>query len=261
MKSDDIRFSKIKEDRGWYFVEYTPPMLNHRFSILELSIIDFSDLETIAVALETEAKVWLSRYPVPIMATAYSLDESLLPLDKVRPFNHLTAWIDTKNHMSVMHWEFVGDKNLPDIALNREYLKEIFSTFPSKSGLEINNELAQQVKSDRVGWWLVFLWAVVVPVLVAVIEWSSDILGFLVLLYAFFKASLEALRLTGKLPKSKRKLQKEKEDAQIRHHHYHCVRNPDAFERLKIENFQNDAISRTLAESKAIKATPSAAKK
>lgn len=257
MKSDDIRFSKIKEDRGWYFVEYTPPILNVRFSILELSIIDSPDLETIAIALETEAKVWLSRYPVPIMATAYSLDESVLPLKKVRPFNHLTAWIDTENQMSVMHWELVGDKNLPDIALNREHLKEIFSTFPSKSGLEINKEIAQLMKSDRAGWWLVFLWAVVVPVLVAVVEWSSDILGLLVLLYAFYKAVIEALRLTGKLPKSKRKLQKEREEAQIRHHHYHCVRNPDAFARLKIENFQKDAIERTLAESKAIKASSS----
>lgn len=261
MKSDDIRFSKIKEDRGWYFVEYTPPMLNYRFSVLQLSVIESPDRETIAITLETEAKLWLSRYPVPLMATAFTLDESVLSLEKIRPIDHLMAWVDSVNQTPVIRWELVGGKNLPDIALNREHLKEIFSTFPSKSGLEINNEIAQQVKSDRVRWWLVFLWAVVVPVLVAVIEWSSDILGLLVLLYAFFKASLEALRLTGKLPKSKRKLQKEKEDAQIQHHHYHCVRNPDAFERLKIENFQNDAISRTLAESKAIKATPPAAKK
>lgn len=255
MKSDDIRFSKVKEDRGWYFVEYTPPMLNYRFSVLQLSVIELPDLETIATALEAEAKDWLSRYPVPLMATAFTIDESVLSLENVRPIDHLMAWIDSVNQMPVLRWELVKDKNLPDIALNRDHLTAIFSTFPSKSGLEINNEIAQKAKSDRVGWWLVFLWAVVVPVLVAVVEWSSDILGLLVLLYSFYKAVVEALRLTGKLPKSKRKLHKEKEDAQIRHHHYHCVRNPDAFERLKIEDFQKDAIERTLAESKAIKAS------
>lgn len=257
MKSDDIRFSKVKEDRGWYFVEYSPPMLNFRFSELQISVIESQDLETIAIALENEAKLWLSRYPVPLKATAFTLDESVLSLEDIRPIDHLMAWIDSVNQTPVISWELVGDKNLPDIALNREYLKEIFSTFPSKSGLEINNEIAQKVKSDRVGWWLVFLWAVVVPALVAVVEWSSDILGLLVLLYAFFKAGVEALRLTGKLPKSKRKLQKEREEAQIRHHHYHCVRNPEAFTRLKIENFQKDAIERTLAESKVIKASSS----
>lgn len=257
MKSDDIRFSKIKEDRGWYFVEYTPPMPNYRFSVLQLSAIESPDPETIAITLEAEAKLWLSRYPVPLMATAFTLDESVLSLENIRPIDHLMAWVDSVNQTPVISWELVRDENLPDIALNREHLKEIFSTFPSKSGLEINKEIAQQVKSDRVGWWLVFLWAVVVPVLVAVVEWSSDILGLLVLLYAFYKAVVEALRLTGKLPKSKRKLQKEREEAQIRHHHYHCVRNPDAFERLKIENFQKDAIERTLTESKAIKASSS----
>ena len=261
MESDDILFSKVKEDRGWYFVEYTPPMLNYRFSVLQMSIIELADLETIAITLETEAKDWLSRYPVPLMATVFSIDESVLPLANVRQINHLMAWVDSVNQTPVFKWELVGDENLPDVALDRENLKKVFSTFPSKSGLEINKEIAAQVKSDKIRWWLVFLWAVVVPVLVAVIEWSSDILGLLVLSYAFFKASLEALRLTGKLPKSKRKIQKEKEDAQIRHHHYHCARNPNAFERLKLENFQNDAISRTFAESKAIQATPSAAKK
>ncbi len=78
MKSDDILFSKVKEDRGWYFVEYTPPMLNYRFSVLQLSVIELPDLETVATALEAEAKDWLSRYPVPLMATAFAIDESVL---------------------------------------------------------------------------------------------------------------------------------------------------------------------------------------
>jgi hypothetical protein len=255
MKSDDILFSKVKEDRGWYFVEYTPPMLNYRFSVLQLSVIELPDLETVATALEAEAKDWLSRYPVPLMATAFAIDESVLSLVNVRPIDHLMAWVDTSSRNPIIKWELIGDHNLPDIALNREYLKQVFKKFPYETGLDISKEITKQAKANKITWWLFFMWAVVVPLLAAVIEWSSDKLGLLVLVYAFYKAVIEALRLTGKLPKSKRKLQKEVEEAQMRHHHYHCSRNPDAFERLKLENFQKEAIERTLAESKSSKAS------
>jgi hypothetical protein len=39
----------------------------------------------------------------------------------------------------------------------------------------------------------------------------------------------------------------------MRHHHYHCRRNPEAFERLKAENFRREEIERTNAEALALK--------
>ncbi len=41
-----------------------------------------------------------------------------------------------------------------------------------------------------------------------------------------------------KWPKSKAEVQKEAEEARMRHHHYHCERNPEGFQRLKLENFE-----------------------
>ena len=98
-----------------------------------------------------------------------------------------------------------------------------------------------------------FVWAVLVPLGVAVLEWWSDLLGLVVLGYAFVKAAIQALRLTGHLPRSGGQRKKEAEDLKMRHHHYHCERNPEAFDLLKAENFRREEIERTKAESLELK--------
>ena len=187
------------------------------------------------------------------MVTAFSIEGSVLSLVGVRPINHLMAWVESAELPAVFHWARVENEALPDLALNRERLEEIFADVPSKTGREIHEQVERKAASRKLGWWLVFLWAVVVPLVVAVVEWSSDLLGLLVLGYAFLKAAIGALRLTGHLKKSKRQLEKEAEELKMRHHHYHCERNPAAFERLKVENFQREEIERTKAEALALK--------
>jgi hypothetical protein len=73
-----------------------------------------------------------------------------------------------------------------------------------------------------------------------------------VLGYAFVKAAIQTLRLTGHLPKSTREKEKEAEELRMRHHHHHCEWNPEAFQRLKAENFEREAIARTRAEAAAL---------
>jgi hypothetical protein len=79
------------------------------------------------------------------------------------------------------------------------------------------------------------------------------LLGLVVLIYAFVKATTQALRLTGRLPRSKREREKETKESKMRHYAYHCERNPEAFERLKLENFEREAIEKTKAEAAALK--------
>lgn len=253
MAPDEVRFGSLKEDRDWYYVEYSPPITNYRFSMLQLSVVDARDVEAIAIALESEARHWLRRYPVPIMATAFSADGSVLSLDSFRPISHLMGWLESGKLEPILRWEMVENELLPDTALNRELLEEIFKDVPYKTGREIQTEVAKQAAVQRVGWWLVFVWAVLVPLGVALLEWWSDLLGLVVLGYAFVKSAIQALRLTGHLPKSASQHQKEAEELRMRHHHYHCERNPEAFERLKVANFHREEIERTKAESLALK--------
>jgi hypothetical protein len=163
MAPDDIRYSTIKEDRGWYFVEYFPPLPNYRFSTLQVSILEPRDAGVVADAIESEAKLWLARYPVPLMATAFSLDGNVLTLRPARPIDHLLAWPDVVKSTDVLRWELVPDEVLPAVALDRNFLRKVFSNIPCKTGREIQNEAAKHVAGQKFGWWLVFLWAVVVP--------------------------------------------------------------------------------------------------
>lgn len=257
MDPDDIRFASIKEDRDWYFVEYFPPLPGYRFSVLQLSILESRDVGEIAAAMEHEATAWVSRYPVPLMATAFTLDGSVLSLSNARPIDHLLAWPETTTAKTILRWEIVKDDELPPVALDRNYLKQIFSGIPYKTGQEIRAAADKHFAALRVGWWLVFVWGVVVPLMVAILEWWSDLLGLVVLTYAFVKAAIQALRLTGHLPRSRREREKEAEESKMRHYAYHCERNPEAFERLKLENFEREAIEKTKAEAAALKAKQS----
>lgn len=39
----------------------------------------------------------------------------------------------------------------------------------------------------------------------------------------------------------------------MRHHHYHCKRNPDGFMRLKVENIEREEIDRIREEFQEIR--------
>lgn len=253
MDPDDIRFESIKEDRDWYFVEYFPPLSGYRFSVLQLSILESRPVGEVASAMEIEASAWINRYPVPLMATAFTLDQSVLPLSDARPIDHLLAWPDTTTAKTILRWELVKDDDLPSVALDRNYLKKIFSGIPYKTGQEIRTATDKHFDALRVGWWLVFMWAIIVPLMVAILEWWSELLGLVVLIYAFVKAAIQALRLTGHLPQSRRERDREEKESKMRHYAYHCERNPEAFQRLKFENFEREAVEKTKAEAAALK--------
>lgn len=57
------------------------------------------------------------------------------------------------------------------------------------------------------------------------------------------------------MPKSARQVEKEEEELRMRHHHYHCMKNPEAFARLKVENFEREAIERTKEKVAILKKT------
>lgn len=256
MAPDEVRFESIKEDRGWYFVEYSPPLTNDLFSLLQFVVVEARAARVVADTMETEARRWLARYPVPLMATAFSADGDVLSLKGVRPIDNLMAWLCLPETEPVLRWELVANAELPDIALDREFVEGIFANVPSRTGRDIQEQVTKDNAVRKTGWWLVFVWAVVVPLGVAILEWWSDLLGLVVLGYAFFKAGTSALRLTGRLPKSRRQREREAVELRMGHHHYHCERNPEAFERLKADNFRRWEIERTHAEAAALKGKP-----
>lgn len=253
MKPEQIFFQSIKEDRGWYFVEYAPPNPSYRFATLQLVIPSDAMTRAIAEAMEVELHHWLGRYPVPIMVSAFDAKGDLIHLPDVRKSSHLIGFLAADGQAVQSHWRLLKDEELPDCALDQEYLKSVYTGVSFKTTQQLRHEAEKQRKTLRLGWFIVFVWAVIVPAAVAVLEWSSDWLSAVVLFYSLWKALEKALRLTGKWPKSRKEIEKDTEDQRIRHHHYHCEQNPQGFLRLKRENFERWERERIQQEAESLK--------
>lgn len=258
IEKDHPIFEVTKEKRVWYFVEYRTPIFGYQFATLQLVVLENSRTpEEIAESMEAELVIWLERYPVPIMVSAFDDSGNLIRFEDHRVCNHVMGYIDRRTHKIIREWRLFSKEDLPNDALDTSYLKRIYSHIPFKTKQQLRKEVQKEAKRQRLGWWIVFIWAVFVPAGVAVLEWWSDWLGVVVLLYSLYKAMEKALRLMGKWPKSKTEKQKEAEEARMRHHHYHCERNPEGFERLKVENFVRWARDDIREKARSLKQTPS----
>lgn len=238
-ESDQLFFEAIKEDRGWYFVEYRPPITGYQFATLAVVVLETGKTrEDIAVTMEAELVIWLERYPIPIMVSAFDDTGSVIGLSGDRQSDHLIGYVDRRTNKVIREWRWLANDEVPNDALDVSYLRKVYAGVPFKTKRQLREQALSKGKQLRLGWWIVFVWAVVVPAAAAILEWWSDWLGIVVLIYSLYKAVEKALRLMGKWPKSKAEAQKEVDEARMRHHHYHCERNPEGFERLKLENFE-----------------------
>ena len=249
-----IHFQEIKEDRESYYVAYRPPMPDYRFAILHLMFSEEGVSEELAAELmEKELREWLERFPIPLMVSSFNYRKSIFGLKGVRPRTHLTGFFKEDNGI-FMSWELIGDNNFPDVALDKSYLLKVYNGVDYKTSEDIDKDIKQHILQRRVGWHIVFFWAVSLPVAVALLEhFSPEWVAILVLCFSLYKAARKALEMMGKVERSPKEIEKEKEERKMRHHHYHCELNPDGFLRLKLENFRKDSIRKVKDEHNEIK--------
>lgn len=257
MDVNKLFFGTIKEDRGWYFVEYKPPIPSYRFATLSLVVPEAVDVAKVMGAMETELKTWLARYPIPVMVSAFDGKGDLYDLRTVRGSSHLIGFINKTSQEVCQFWQLLEDKEIPADALDAGYLRKIYSNIPYKTPDDLRRERQSELKRLRIGWTTVLIWAVIVPAVVAILEWvSPSWIGALVLIYSLWKALVKALKMLGKWKKSPREIEKEQEDQRMRHYYYHCERNPEGFLRLKLENFEREERDRIRDEALSLKTKP-----
>ena len=75
------------------------------------------------------------------------------------------------------------------------------------------------------------------------------------MLYSLWKAVQKWRALTGRKRKSQREAEEEKKDARMRHHHYYCERNPEGFNRLKVEVIDQELRADVLKEVDGLRRT------
>jgi hypothetical protein len=240
-----IYFSSIKEKRDKYFVEYYPPQHETSFATLSITFLDpFTQQEMVDI-MEKEAVIWLKRYPIAIMISAFNDTGDLIYLEDIKPENHLICFHSPDKTNIELHWALLKDEEMPKDALDINYLLQVYKSLDRKTSAELKFEAATSMKKLRLGNNIIIFWAVILPAIVLVLEFfSPQWLAILVLVYGLSKALIQWLKMTGKWKKSATEIAKDAEDLRIRHHHYHCEQNPQGFLRLKHENFQKESKER-----------------
>ena len=150
----------------------------------------------------------------------------------------------------------MGNDEFPEGALSGERLREVFHCVPFRTQKEIREQAYAEARKMRTGIRLLkaalMVWLVVIPSSVALLGWANSFWGLVVLVYSLGKAAHTGMKLTGHLKPSKRQQRDEEKMALMRHYHYHCEQNPEAFRRLRDENFTRDAERATLETAQAL---------
>lgn len=141
---------------------------------------------------------------------------------------------------------FEGDWNDVCVYCNRPHSDHIFPGHPDpdyKHRMPCEEQKKfMLVKHNRqvftlkaiilVGW-------ILVPLAITILGFASPVVGVILLVISIFKIGITTIKHFGSpdkwIPGYTEKMEKERK---MKHYYYHCEKNPDAFNRPKIENFR-----------------------
>jgi hypothetical protein len=114
--------------------------------------------------------------------------------------------------------------------------------------------LDQVRKQNRALRIAVIAWLSVIPAAAAALEYfGPDWLALGVFVLALWKAFQQWRELTGRKKPSREEKEKSEKERKMAHYYYHCELNPDAFARLRAENFAKNIEERTRQEAEELK--------
>ena len=247
------KYSPMKISRGWYYVEYYPPIVEWKFAILHLTIpIENPNNADIVLAMEEEARVLLRKFPVPLMVSAFDIKEDLIDLTAIKSQNSLLGFIK-ENGDIFLSWEHVKDENIPDTALNKEYVDNLYSNFEYIEDSKYDSQKRERRRNIEKGFALLLFIPFVITVIVESFLYFNNYFSLFAFIYILFIAVQKSLYFAGMWPKSKKEKEQEKEERLKEHYYYYCKLNPDGFAKLKLETLEKMAKERTLKEAEALK--------
>lgn len=246
-------FDSVKEHRGWYFVEYSVPSHGDPFAHLSLTVLEGRGTASVVAAMKDELRIWTRRFPVAVFVSSFDDTGDLIPVKDITGLDHLVGWPSAQGE-PVMHWRHVEIEEWPKRQWTSDELKAIYASLPSRtlpSRAELRKEQRRKIRFATALTLLVFA---VAPAAWAIIEFNSpQWLAQLLLFYALGTIYIKALKLLGMWPKTAADEAKTREELAIKHHHYHCERNPEGFNRLKAENFEREEREKTKALAESLK--------
>ncbi|EGQ8137022.1 hypothetical protein MZJ28_001368 [Vibrio parahaemolyticus] len=242
MRENWVRYEDIEEKRNGYYVEYSPVFTGQDFANLVIYIHDRSLNSQIGSIVDCELKVWAKKYPTPILTMVKTLEEGVWKIRELGSDYSLLSYVEDGK---IVHYDdSAHDSSKPNFDLSKEKLSQIYSGLSYRTLGDVIKKQNEQAKGRKLLLVMLTFWFCVVPALIAYLGWSSQLFALMALAYSWYKAYKKARELWGIKKKSPSELQKQKEQLEKDHHHYHCKKNPEAFLRLKIENFKNDEVAK-----------------
>jgi hypothetical protein len=246
------KYEPIKEKRNWYYVDYRPPVSDFKFATLNLVIINCDEKVNIVNAMEKELEIWINKYPVPLYVNAFDNSDNLIDFHDIKPENHLIGFFDKDNKL-ILNWKLLKNEEIPDIALNRDYVDNLYSGLVYKTYEELDTERINNRKKIKFGWVIFIIWLVVIPIVIAILDFSSYWVSLAAFIYSLYKAVRKGLELTNKWPISKTDKERVLKEQLKEHYYYHCQMNPEGFNRIILENLNKIARVNIDKEFKSLK--------
>jgi hypothetical protein len=104
----------IKEGRTDYFVTYQPADCRFPFASLDLVFLeDRVDTARVTQAIEAEFEIWMKRYPVPLMVSAFDNRENLIRVRGDSAESHLMGYRELKTGQLFRRWGLLKASKYP----------------------------------------------------------------------------------------------------------------------------------------------------
>ncbi len=248
--SDGQKFRNVlKEHRGDYFVEYhcASPVVD--FAVLNVIFLRrASDFPHVRKTMEQELEIWLRRYPVPIMASGIDEKEDGISFSSELGGSALMGFIEPRTGKITHRWGLAKDWVWPADQLREDYWDEIYRDVPFRWANDVRKKADRNTRNVvRAGKALVFF-IVAVPVLIEIVALGYEWLGHLLSAISIGVGLYKVGKALGWLKPSEGDKAQAREELAKAHHHYHCEKNPRAFEKLRAENYAHDAAERIRRE-------------
>ena len=248
---------KIKEGRTGYFVTYQPADYRLPFASVDLVFLEgANDTVRMAQAMEDELEIWLTRYAVPVMVSAFDAKEDLIHVRGGSGESHLMGYRDLKDGQIVRRWGLFTDDELPQEQAKAEYLQGIYHDVGFRDQATVQDTVNREYKSTaRTGKLIGFLivgFGIVVPFLIEIVSMGIAWLGYALSAISISVGAYKVAKALGWIEPSKKEKEKAELERKMSHYFWHCERNPEAFNRLKAQNFDREIMERTHKEAEGL---------
>jgi hypothetical protein len=243
----------IERHRGKYYVEYKPAIWCNPLAIVDLTFSQpIADVEIVRDAMEQELEYWLNQYPAPAMVTAWDAKEDIVHVSSNDDELHLFGYVNQHTGQIVRYWKLPSSNELPPEQMNEKYFSLVYEGLPFRRQVDVQRKaLHEAVITGRAIRFIVLL-VVGVPLLIQIVSLGIDWIGYVLSGISISVGLYKLCKSMGWIRLGKREILEAEKNNKMRHYYYHCEKNPEAFNRLKIENFEREAIERTHREAEGI---------